>query len=131
MQKQMLTSDDFPMNPAQLHNPYSKPSQTGPSHNSLQYLINNSLASTPNKTLKKDSYMSSRMIGANSTVSSMEANMLELILNEIDSCVDNKESVDRLRQMIVQMQIYYNEKLSELQASRNKLMTEFDEVKSF
>lgn len=57
--------------------------------------------------------------------------MLELILNEIDSCVDNKESVDRLRQMIVQMQIYYNEKLSELQASRNKLMTEFDEVKSF
>jgi hypothetical protein len=72
----------------------------------------------------------SRMIGHNSNISSMESNMLELILNELEQCVEDKESADRLRQMISQMHIYFNEKLNELQANRSKLVSEFDEVKS-
>ena len=76
----------------------------------------------------KDSFLASRIMGNNNSINTMETNMLELILNEIDSCAENKESVERLRQMITQMHIYFNEKLNELQANRNKLISEFDEV---
>jgi hypothetical protein len=71
----------------------------------------------------------SRHLGStSSSISSMEANMLEFILGEIESCVENKESVDRLRLMITQMHAYFNEKLNELQSNRSKLVAEFDEV---
>jgi len=79
---------------------------------------------------KDTPFAASRLLGSTgNSISSMEANMLEFILNEIDSCVENKESVDRLRQMITQMHVYFNEKLNELQLNRSKLIAEFDEVK--
>jgi hypothetical protein len=61
--------------------------------------------------------------------SNIELNMLELILNEIEMCVENKESSERIRQMIIQMHIYFNEKINDLQSSKNKLLAEFDEYK--
>lgn len=122
---------------------YSKSAgQVTPNQNSLLYLITNgsdqkkqlSVQSQPTKLESSPSATStgllSRMMGQhNSNISSMESNMLELILNEIDQCVENKDSAERLRQMISQMHIYFNEKLNELQTNRNKLVSEFDEFK--
>lgn len=59
---------------------------------------------------------------------SIEINMLEIILHEIDSCVENKESAERLRQMVTQLQIYFTDRLNESQINKNKLLAEFDEV---
>lgn len=118
---------------------YSKSAgQVTPNQNSLLYLINNGAEQKkhPTQQSKLDSSPSaaptgilSRMMGQhNSNISSMESNMLDLIINEIDQCVENKDSADKLRQMISQMHMYFNEKLNELQTNRNKLVTEFDEV---
>lgn len=120
---------------------YSKSAgQVTPNQNSLLYLINN--GSEQKKQLTQQSKLESspsaaasngllsRMMGQhNSNISSMESNMLDLIINEIDQCVENKDSAERLRQMISQMHIYFNEKLNELQVNRNKLLSEFDEFK--
>ena len=108
------------------------------SNNSLLNLIGQeqqqSLQSKLHQSPPKEALFAanSRQLGSNgSSISSMEANMLEFILSEIDSCVENKESVNRLRQMITQMHVYFNEKLNELQSNRSKLIAEFDEVDIF
>ena len=58
----------------------------------------------------------------------IEINMLEIILNEIDSCVENKESAERLRHMITQLHIYFTDRLNDSQINKNKLLAEFEEV---
>lgn len=118
---------------------YSKSAgQVTPNQNSLLHLINNGSEQKKQSTQQSKLESSpsaaptgilSKMMGQhNSNISSMESNMLDLIINEIDQCVENKESAERLRQMISQMHLYFNEKLNELQTNRNKLVSEFDEV---
>jgi hypothetical protein len=69
--------------------------------------------------------------GNSSSSTHIELSMLELILGEIDACmIENKESSERLRQMIIQMHIYFNEKISDQQTAKNKLLAEFDEYKT-
>lgn len=68
------------------------------------------------------------LLAATATTTNIELNLLELILNEIDMCVENKESRERMRQMITQMHIYFTEKLNDQRISKSKMQAEFDEV---
>ena len=60
---------------------------------------------------------------------SIEMNMLEIILNEIEVGVENKETAERLRRMISQLHIYFIDRLNDSHISKNKLLAEFEEVK--
>jgi hypothetical protein len=62
-------------------------------------------------------------------INTIEMNMLDIILNEIDACVDSKEAADRLKQLVSQMHVYFSDKLSDLAVAKNKLASEFEEVK--
>ena len=61
-------------------------------------------------------------------INTIEMNMLDIILNEIDACVDSKEAADRLKQLVSQMHVYFSDKLSDLAVAKNKLASEFEEV---
>ncbi|CAF0875397.1 unnamed protein product [Brachionus calyciflorus] len=60
---------------------------------------------------------------------SIESNMLDVVLNEIDLAVSNKESADRLKQLVTQMQSYFMEKLYDHYYMKNKYLSEFEEYK--
>lgn len=70
-------------------------------------------------------------LGGGSTanaINTIEMNMLDIILNEIEACVDSKEAADRLKQLVSQMHVYFSDKLSDLAVAKNKLASEFEEV---
>lgn len=65
---------------------------------------------------------------SSSSNSSMELNMLEFILKEIQTNVSNKECAERLKQMVSQMHAYYTEKMNENYYIKNKYIVELEEV---
>ena len=96
-------------------------SPTSASSPLLYYGLQNKLASNG-----KEFIMNNKNLNSSSNI---EMIMLELILNELEASIENKESYERLRQMIVQMHLYFNEKINDQIASKNKLLAEFDEHK--
>lgn len=66
---------------------------------------------------------------AANAINTIEMNMLDIILNEIEACVDSKEAADRLKQLVSQMHVYFSDKLSDLLVAKNKLASEFEEYK--
>ena len=96
-------------------------SPTSSSSPLLDYGLQNKLASNG-----KEFIMNNKNLNSSSNI---EMIMLELILNELEASIENKESYERLRQMIVQMHLYFNEKINDQIASKNKLLAEFDEYK--
>ena len=81
-------------------------------------------------TIYYNNLLNSTKSGKNlaATTTNIELNLLELILNEIDMCVESKENRERMRQMITQMHMYFSEKLNDQLAIKNKLIADFDEV---
>lgn len=115
------------------HNQQQPPPQQQQQSSSLLYysLLNpkfNQNSTTPNKIIG----MPPNSANSNSTtISNIELNMLDIILNEIELCVESKETSERLKQMISQMHLYFSEKLNELFIGKNKILNDFEEVRSF
>ncbi|RNA03165.1 ski oncogene [Brachionus plicatilis] len=65
---------------------------------------------------------------ASSNSSTIEISMLEFILNEIQLNVPNKESAERLKQMVTQMQVYYLDKIKDNNYINAKYISELEEA---
>lgn len=101
-----------------LSTPKSSKSKLNQTANSIAYY--NML-----KCLNKQNYQAS-LFPSNSN--NIELNMLEFIINEIQLNVPNKESAERLKHMVNQMQAYYLEKISDNYYIKNKYINELEEV---
>lgn len=80
------------------------------------------------KCLGKPNFSQQTNYLSTSSNSSLELNMLEFILKEIQINVSNKETAERLKQMVSQMHAYYTEKMNENYYIKNKYIVELEEV---